>query len=99
VILQEKGYALFGGRVPQATNPGRKTSLSVLALPDESWSDLYNHPEKIQSVADYVCREDNTGEERFEKKWQRPASLDSSRLMIRYRDDVAPDGHTGLEKD
>ena len=99
VILEDKGYAIYGGRVPQATNPGMKTSLRVLAMPDEEHSDLYNHPEKIQSVKDYVCRVGENGEEHFEKKWQYPASLDSKRLMIRYADDVAPDGHTGVEKD
>jgi len=98
-ILESKGYAVYGGRVPQATNPGMKTSLKVLSMPDEEWSDLYNHPEKIQSVKDYVCRVDENGEEHFDKKWQYPASLDSKRLMIRYANDVAPDGHTGVEKD
>lgn len=98
-ILQNRGYVLYGGRVPQATNPGKKTSLSVLATPDQKWGDVYNHPELIQSVADYTVREGEDGIERVQKKWQYPASLDSSRLMIRYADDVAGDGHTGVEKD
>lgn len=98
-ILQDRGYQMFFGRVPQATNPGQKTTLSVLAAPDQKWSDVYNHPELIQSVKDYVVRENLDGEERVTKKWEPPASLDSSRLMIRYADDVAPDGHTGIEKD
>lgn len=98
-ILEKKGYQIFGGRVPQATNPGKKTSLSVLATPDQKWSDVYNHPELIQSVVDYTVRQDQNGEDHVTKKWQYPASMDSSRLMIRFADDVAPDGHTGLEKD
>lgn len=98
-ILEKKGYNIYGGRVPQATNPGMKTTLKVLAMPDEEHSDLYNHPEKIKSVTDYVCRVGEDGEEHFEKKWKYPASMDSSRLMIRYADDVAPDGHKGVEKD
>lgn len=99
VMLNKKGYALYGGRVPQATNPGRKTTLSVLAMPEEKWSDVYNHPEKIQSVKDYISRFDEKGEEHYDKKWEYPASLDSKRLMIRYADDVAPDQHMGVEKD
>lgn len=98
-ILEEKGYNVFGGRVPQATNPGKKTTLLILATPESKWSDVYNHPEKIESLKDYIVRDYDSGEERFEKKWQFPASMDSKRLMIRYADDVAPDGHTGLEKD
>ena len=98
-ILQDRGYVLYGGRVPQATNPGKKTSLSVLATPDQKWSDVYNHPELIQSVADYTVREDGNGQEVVQQKWQRPASMDSSRLMIRYADDKSPDGHSGIEKD
>jgi len=98
-ILQDKEYQLFGGRVPQATNPGQKTTLSVLAAPDQKWSDVYNHPEMIQSVKDYIVRENLDGKEYISKKWQYPASLDSSRLMIRYADDPDAYGHTGVESD
>lgn len=98
-ILQDRGYQMFFGRVPQATNPGQKTTLSVLATADQKWSDVYNHPELIQSVKDYIVRETMDGEEHITKKWEPPVSMDSSRLMIRYADDVAPDGHTGVEKD
>ena len=98
-ILQDKGYQLFGGRVPQATNPGQKTTLSVLADSDQKWSDVYNHPELIQSVKDYIVREDLDGKEYVAKKWQYPASLDSSRLMIRYADDPDAYGHKGIESD
>ena len=98
-ILKDRGYQIFYGRVPQATNPGQKTTLTVLATADQQWSDVYQHPELIQSVRDYVVRTNLDGEERITKKWEPPASMDSSRLMIRYRDDVAPDGHTGVEKD
>lgn len=98
-ILTDKGYQLFGGRVPQATNPGQKTTLSVLADPDQQWSDVYKHPEKIQSVKDYIVRQNLDGEEYVAKKWQYPASLDSSRLMIRYADDPDAYGHKGIESD
>jgi len=98
-ILESKGYQVLGGRVPQATNPGNKTTLKVLATKDYSTWDVYNRPELIQSINDYTFREGPDGVERPQEKWKYPASLDSSRLMIRYKDDVAPDGHTGLEKD
>ena len=98
-ILTGKGYQVLGGRVPQATNPGRKTTLSVLATPDEKWSDIYNHPEKIQSIKDYIVREGPDGKDVIQKKWQYPAAMDSSRLMIRYKDDLDENGHTGIERD
>ena len=98
-ILKDRGYQIFYGRVPQATNPGQKTTLTVLATADQQWGDVYQHPEMIQSVRDYVVRTNLDGEERITKKWEPPASMDSSRLMIRFKDDVAPDGHTGVEKD
>ena len=98
-ILKDRGYQIFYGRVPQVTNPGQKTTLTVLATADQQWSDVYQHPEMIKSVKDYVVRTNLDGEERITKKWEPPASMDSSRLMIRFKDDVAPDGHTGVEKD
>jgi DNA-binding CsgD family transcriptional regulator len=100
-LLEDKGYPIYGGRVPQATNPGKQTTIKALGDPNSEvkWSDLYQHPEKIQSVADYIVREGPNGEEVFEPKWKPPAAIDPKRIMIRYRDDVAPDGHTGVEKD
>lgn len=98
-ILEQKGYNVYGGRVPQATNPGKKTTLSVLADKDVESKEVYQHPELIESVKDYIVRQDDEGNDVVQKKWQYPESLDSSRLMIRYRDDKAYDGHTGLEKD
>ena len=98
-MLQGKGYQVLGGRVPQATNPGQKTTLSVLAMPDEKWSDIYNHPEKIQSISDYIVREGPNGKDVVQKKWQYPAAMDSSRLMIRYADDLDENGHKGVERD
>ena len=100
-ILQDKGYPIYGGRVPQATNPGKQTTIKALGDPssDVKWSDLYQHPEKIQSVTDYIVREGPDGQEVFTKKWQYPAAIDPKRIMIRFRDDIAPDGHTGIERD
>lgn len=98
-LLEQRGYNVYGGRVPQATNPGKKTTLKVLADKDVEHREIYDHPEEIQSIKDYIVREDADGNDVVQKKWQYPESMDSSRLMIRYRDDVAYDGHTGLEKD
>lgn len=100
-ILEDEGYPIYGRGVPQATNPGKQTNLKVICPKNTEHKDIYNidNFEKIHTVVDYKARVDDDGSEHFDKGFEYPASLDSSRLMIRYRDDVAPDGHTGIEKD
>lgn len=97
-ILEDEGYVWYGGGVPQVTNPGKQTNIKVLCPPGTEHKEIYDF-ENVKTITDYVQRYDEDGNERYEKKFEYPASLDSSRLMIRYRDDVAPDGHTGVEKD
>jgi len=97
-ILEDEGYVWYGGGVPQVTNPGKQTNIKVLCPPGTEHKEIYDF-ENIHTIKDYVQRYDEDGTERFEKKFEYPASMDSSRLMIRFRDDVAPDGHTGVEKD
>ena len=97
-MLQEEGYEVYKGSVEQATNPGQQTIIKVVCPPGTPHRDIYNF-ENIHTITDYKARIDEDGNEIFEKGFEFPASMDSSRLMIRYRDDVAPDGHTGVEKD
>ena len=49
-ILKDRGYQIFYGRVPQVTNPGQKTTLTVLATADQQWSDVYQHPEAVRRL-------------------------------------------------
>ena len=86
-ILELEGYKVYGGGVPQATNPGRQTNLKVLCPPGTEHKDIFNYD--IHSVTDYVSHD---GGETFDK-FVYPASMDSKRLAIRY----AEDG--GLERD
>ena len=97
-ILEEEGYPVYGGGVPQVTNPGKQTVLKVLCPPGTEHKDIYDY-ENVHTVKDYRIRTDEDGTEHLDKAFEYPASMDSKRLMIRYRDDVAPDGHTGVEKD
>lgn len=97
-ILEEEGYMVYGGGVPQVTNPGKQTVLKVLCPPGTEHKDIYDY-ENVHTVKDYRIRTDEDGTEHLDKAFEYPASMDSKRLMIRYRDDVAPDGHTGVEKD
>jgi DNA-binding CsgD family transcriptional regulator len=97
-MLEADGYLLYGGGVPQVTNPGKQTNIKVICPPGTEHRDIYDF-ENVHTITDYKQRIDEDGTERIERGFEYPASMDSSRLMIRYRDDAAPDGHTGVEKD
>ena len=90
-LLSEEGYETYGGRVPQVTNPGKQTTLKVLCPPGTEHKEIYKF-DKVNSFSDY---ENSDGESKKEKDrvFEYPASLDSSRLAIRY----AEEG--GLDKD
>lgn len=87
-ILEAEGYPVYGGRVPQATNPGKQTTLKVLCPPGTEHKEIYDY-EKINSIIEYTSHD---GGDTFDKL-SYPKSMDSSRLAIRY----AEDG--GVEKD
>lgn len=97
-LLIDRGYPVYGGRVNQVTNSGQSTIMKILCPPGTAHKEIYQ-TDNINSIKDYTIREDADGTEHLDRKFEYPASLDSKRLMIRYRDDVAPDGHTGIEKD
>jgi transcriptional regulator with XRE-family HTH domain len=89
-ILEMEGYEVYGGRLEQATNPGKFTTLKVLCPPGTEHSEIYTG--EIHSVADYdkiLTDDGNVQRNRYEY----PASMDSKRLMINY----AEDG--GIDKD
>lgn len=88
-ILQAEGYPVYGGRINQVTNNTQKTTLKVLCPPGTEHHVIFDHPEQIHSVRDYISHD---GGETF-STFQYPKSMDSSRLKIRY----AEEG--GLEKD
>ena len=97
-ILEEEGYVVHGGGVPQVTNPGKQTNIRVICPPGTEHREIYNF-ENVHTVTDYKCRLDENGNEVFEKGFEYPASLDSSRLQIRTKDYICPDGHAAIEKD
>ena len=88
-ILELEGYNVYGGRMPQVTNPGKQTTIKVLCPPGSEHKDIYNYGE-IHSVDDWISHD---GGDTFDPKFLPPASMDSKRLQIRY----AEDG--GKEKD
>lgn len=88
-ILKRDGYEVFPGRFEQVTNPGQNTTQTVLCPPGSKHKDIYNLDE-VHTVKDYISRD---GGKTYEKKFYYPESLDSKRLMIRYKEDG------GIDKD
>ena len=88
-ILRSEGYPVYGGRVPQATNPSQKTTIKVVCPPGTEHKDIYNF-KNVHSLNEYISRD---GGDTYEKKFHYPESMDSKRLMIRYKEDG------GIDKD
>lgn len=91
-ILKDEGYPVYGAGVPQATNPGQQTNIKVLCPMGTQHKDIYNY-DQINSITDYKCRQDENGNDIYEKGFEYPKSMDSSRLAIRYSEEG------GVQKD
>ena len=86
-ILKLEGYEVYGGRVPQATNKGKYTTLKVLCPPGTQHSEIFQY-DKINTLQDYISRDNG---ETFESSFVYPKSMDSSRIAIRYSEDGGSD--------
>ena len=82
-LLEREGYPTYSGRISQVTNAGQMTTLKVVCPPGTQHKEIYN-PEKINSLKEYITRD---GGDTFEKKFHYPESMDSKRLMVRYKED------------
>lgn len=83
-IADMDGYRVYNVTVPNATNKGKRVSLTVLAKPGITYEDVVKNRGEIQPLVDQVHTEDGG------QTWNNyvyPASLDSKRVMIRYGDD------------
>lgn len=88
-LLQREGYEVYGGRFAQVTNPGQMTTQRVLCPPGTEHKEIYDF-DRVKTIGDYISRD---GGETYEKKFHYPESMDSKRLMIRYKEDG------GIDKD
>lgn len=95
-ILEREGYQVYGGRFEQVTNRGNFTTQMVLCPPGTEHSAIYNL-DKVHTVKEYISRD---GGDTYEKKFNYPESMDSSRLQIRYNEDggVLKDGIVELRR-
>lgn len=84
-ILEREGYPVYKGGIPQATNPGQQTNQKVICPKGTPHSEIYKF-DKIHPLNEdqYISRD---GGKTFEKKFTYPESMDSKRLMIRYKED------------
>lgn len=82
-ILEMEGYPVYGGGVPQVTNPGKQTNIKVICPPGTEHKDIYDY-QNVHSVKDYISYDDG---ESFRKAFEYPSSLDSKRLQIRYAEE------------
>lgn len=85
-ILEMEGYEVYGGGVPQVTNPGKQTNIQVLCPPGTEHKEIYNFGE-VHSVRDYVSHD---GGDTFDT-FVYPKSMDSSRIKVRYAEEGGVD--------
>ena len=94
-ILKQEGYTYHRVGVRQVTDPSKELNVVVLTKGDVPYSEVRENLEKISSpqgvkFEDYA---ENL------KRMGTPQSIDSSRIKIRYSDEVGADGATGEQKD
>ena len=87
-ILEREGYPVYKGGIPNATNPGRQLNQKVICPPGTEHKEIYEH-DKVHTLHEYSSHDDGATFDKFVY----PASMDSSRLKIRY----AEEG--GIDKD
>ena len=90
-LLEREGYPVYGGRIPQATNKGKFTTVKVVCPPGTEHKDIYDafNNNKVKSINEYASHD---GGDTFDK-YMPPKSFDSKRLKVRY----AEEG--GIDKD
>lgn len=82
-MLEREGYHVYGGGIPQPTNKNQQTNQRVLCKPGVQKKEIYDY-DKVKTITDYISRD---GGDTYEKKFTYPASMDSKRLKIRYKED------------
>lgn len=85
-ILEMEGYEVYGGGVPQVTNPGKQTNIQVLCPPGTEHKEIYDFG-NVHSVREYVSHD---GGDTFDT-FVYPKSMDSNRIKIRYAEEGGVD--------
>jgi len=85
-ILEMEGYEVYGGGIPQVTNPGKQTNIQVLCPPGTEHKEIYNFG-NVHSLREYVSHD---GGDTFDT-FVYPKSMDSNRIKIRYAEEGGAD--------
>lgn len=85
-LLKEEGYNIYYIKVEQVGNPGKYTSVKVLAPPDATYSEVAKNKDKIELPNAYT---ENKGKSYVGLEPIR--SVDSSRILVRYKEDGGGD--------
>lgn len=81
--LKDEGYEVVEVKVEQAASPGKFTTLKVLAPPGSTKADVWKERDKIGLITN-VYNDDGT---RSIRGIEKPVSVDSSRIYIKYAED------------
>lgn len=93
--LQMEGYVVHERHVDQPTMPGQKTTIKTLCRPGTELKELLSADvSEIKSLKDYTTSD---GGETFHKKFEYPKSMDSSRLLIKYKEEGGDDRDGTIE--
>ena len=93
-ILEREGYPIYKGGIPQATNPGKQINQRVICKPGTEHKEIYEF-DRVHPLNEYTSHDGGSTLDKFVY----PKSMDSKRLMVRFADDVGPDGARGIDKD
>lgn len=85
-MLKEKGYNQYEIYIDQLGTNGQKTTIKVLAPPDMSYADAFKNRYDISSVNEYS----EDGGHTF-TAIEKPRSIDSDRVQIRYNEEGGVD--------
>ena len=86
-LLEQEGYTYHRISVPQASDPTKKTNVVVLTKDDVTYEEVSNNKEKISSPEG--IKFEDYGE--IMRTFQKPQSVDSNRIEIRYPEDGGAD--------
>ncbi len=99
-ILKEEGYIVYGGGIPQVTNPGQQSNQLVLCKPGTPHSDIYKF-DQIHTLAETDKKIVSIdGKDEIVPPYVYPESLSSKRVAVRYAEDggVLKDGVVELRR-
>lgn len=87
-------YKVSKLHIPRTSDPKQKLTFNVLTKSDVDYQTIKDNIDKIRTVDNAWV--DSEGAARILRP---PVSMSSKNVMIRYRDQAGPDGHTGIERD